>query len=452
MQPDNPAKQSPPQINSSPGIRTTRPLRFLMITTFYPPFHFGGDGNYVRQLAHILVGMGHSVDIIHDRDAYRILSNNPHPEPIQEPEGITVHGLETSMPTLSCLATQQLGTPVFNRRRIQQIIDNGRFDIIHYHNISLVGGPGILAMGSGAIKLYTAHEHWLVCPTHILWRYNREVCTRRECIRCVVSFKRPPQLWRYTGLLKRQIRHVDAFCSPSEFSANKHREYGFPENMRVIPSFLRDNGAQQETDQDLIPAAVHHRPFFLYVGRLEIIKGVQDVIPAFLDSPPADLLIVGAGNYEAELRAMAGDSEHIHFVGWKAPETLRDLYAQAIAVIMPSVCYEVFPLVVLEAFRERTPIIVRDLGPYPEVVRKSQAGLLFSDPQQLRSAIDALAADSGRRDAMGEAGLHAYNNHWCENTAMRVYFGLIQEMAAKKGYSELQQTIQLSSDTPQASL
>lgn len=447
MQVDDPESQPRDhQDGSAQEISTSRPLRFLMITTFYPPYHFGGDGNYVRQLAHILVGMGHTVDIVHDIDAYRLLSDNPEPAAIVEPDGITVHGLETRIPALSCLATQQLGTPVVNRRRIQRIIDQGNFDVIHYHNISLVGGPGILAMGSGAVKLYTAHEHWLVCPTHILWRYNREVCDKRECIRCVLSFKRPPQLWRYTGLLKRKIQHVDAFCSPSEFSANKHKEYGFPRDMRVIPSFLRDKTATPEPS-DIIPTAVHHRPFFLYVGRLEIIKGVQDIIPAFLDSPPADLLIVGAGNYEQELRALAGDSQHIHFLGWKPPEEIKILYSQATAVLMPSVCYEVFPLVVLEAFKERTPIIARDLGPYPEVVRKSQGGLLFETQEQLRAAIDQLATNTQQRNQMGAAGLHAYNSYWCENTAMQVYFGLIREVARNKGFTALEQVIQLPSDS-----
>lgn len=450
MQFDDPDAQFADHRDEPPAISTTRPLRFLMITTFYPPYHFGGDGNYVRQLAHILVGMGHTVDIIHDRDAYRILSDKPNPDPIIEPEGITVHGLETRLPALSCLATQQLGTPVANRRKIQRIIDQGNFDVIHYHNISLVGGPGILAMGGNAVKLYTAHEHWLVCPTHILWRYNREVCSGRECIRCVLSFRRPPQLWRYTGLLKRKIRHVDAFCSPSEFSANKHQEYGFPREMRVIPSFLRDSATPSQEDDDTIPTAAHHRPFFLYVGRLEVIKGVQDIIPAFLDSPPADLLIVGAGNYEPQLSALAGDSEHIHFVGWKQPEEIRSLYAQAIAVLMPSVCYEVFPLVVLEAFREQTPIIARALGPYPEVVRKSQGGLLFETSQQLREAIDQLAGDQQVRDRMGASGLQAYNSYWCENTAMQVYFGLIRQVAKNKGQTTLEQAIHLPAVTQQA--
>ena len=50
------------------------PLRFAMITTFYPPYNFGGDGQAVRRLAHALARRGHRVDVIHDVDAYRMLA------------------------------------------------------------------------------------------------------------------------------------------------------------------------------------------------------------------------------------------------------------------------------------------------------------------------------------------------------------------------------------------
>jgi len=58
--------------------------------------------------------------------------------------------------------TQATGRPGFKRAPIARVLDAG-FDVIHFHNISLAGGPGILSYGEG-IKLYTAHEHWLVCP------------------------------------------------------------------------------------------------------------------------------------------------------------------------------------------------------------------------------------------------------------------------------------------------
>ena len=60
-------------------------------------------------------------------------------------------------------------------RTIRDLLKRGRFDVVQFNNVSLVGGPGLLSYGAGAIRLYEAHEHWLVCPTHVLWRHNREV-------------------------------------------------------------------------------------------------------------------------------------------------------------------------------------------------------------------------------------------------------------------------------------
>jgi glycosyltransferase involved in cell wall biosynthesis len=48
-----------------------RPLRFCMITSFYPPYNYGGDGIYVHGLSNALAERGHQVHVIHCLDAYR---------------------------------------------------------------------------------------------------------------------------------------------------------------------------------------------------------------------------------------------------------------------------------------------------------------------------------------------------------------------------------------------
>lgn len=65
-------------------------------------------------------------------------------------------------PVFSPLAAQQIGAPLFKSSRIRKILGQG-FDVIHYHNASLVGGPKLLEYGQG-IKLYTMHEYWLIAP------------------------------------------------------------------------------------------------------------------------------------------------------------------------------------------------------------------------------------------------------------------------------------------------
>ncbi len=405
---------------------TAKALRFAMVTTFYPPYNFGGDGQFVRRLAHALAGRGHEVDIIHDVDAYAMLSDGAlgdlEPEP--EPEGVRVHSLKSSLGALSCLATQQLGRPLIHGAEIKRILAQG-FDVIHFHNISLVGGPKILGLGDG-IKLYTTHEHWLVCPSHILWRHNREICTGRECLRCVIKHRRLPQAWRASSLLKRESTHVDAFVTLSRFCADKHKEFGFERPMTIMPSFLPD----AECGPDPLEAEdKEQKPYFLFVGRLEIIKGLQDVIPLFGDDAPAELWIAGSGGYEQTLRDLAGGSRKVRFLGQTAPEKLRALYKNAIAAITPSKCFEVFPMVVLEAFREGTPIVARRLGPYPEIVDQSGGGLLFETREDLKAAIGTLAGDRGVRDKMGQAGARAMQARWSEGVALERYFSLIHDIA-----------------------
>lgn len=437
-------------------------LRFVMITTFYPPYNFGGDGVYVRRLAHALVARGHTVDIIHDADAFNSLSGGREVKPIDEPDGVTVHRLEAKKGkragTLSLVATQQSGRPVVHGKRIAELLERGRYDVIHFHNISLVGGPGLLSYGD-AIKLYTAHEHWLVCPSHILWRHNKEICTSRECLRCVINHGRPPQLWRRTDLLENEAKNVDAFLALSRFSADKHREFGFKQPMTVVPSFLPDDKPLRGSavDGPVLDAPLpklegpkspvrdeEATPYYLFVGRLEKIKGLQDVIPLFGPDAPAELWIAGSGDFEDELRRLAAGKPKVKFLGRRPPETLRSLYANAIALVTPSVCYEVFPLVVLEAFREGTPIIARDLGPYPEIVRETDGGLLFTDPTDLRYALRRLADDPALRDRLGAAAKVAFEARWSEDVSLAVYFDIIRRIAERRGEQHLVELIRKS--------
>ncbi len=420
---------------SNRSRRDEDPLRFAMLTTFFPPFNFGGDGIAIERLSSALARRGHEVTVIYDVDAYRVLSKN---EPASAPrtDGVRTIGLGHRLGAFSELLTHQLGRPVLHRARLREILRPGAFDVLWFHNVSLIGGPGLLAYGEG-LKVYEAHEHWLVCPTHVLWRHGREVCDGRECLRCVLHYRRPPQLWRQLGTLRRQLDHVDVFIAKSEFSRRKHGEFGFPRPMQVVPYFLPDRSRSEVAPDD----SPHGRPFFLFVGRLEKIKGLDEVIPVFADHPDADLLILGSGEYEDELRRQAADLPNVHFVGRLDPSELSRYYAAAIALIVPSVCFETFGIILIESFREGTPVIAREMGPFVEIVEKSGGGVLFSDEAGLRQAMRALQDDPDSRRAMADAGRAAFEEHWSEEAVMRRYLETLRGAALAKGDRQLAERI-----------
>ena len=398
-------------------------LRFAFVTTFYPPHHFGGDAVLVRHMAEVLARAGHQVDVVYDADAYRTLSHGSVPSEDPGSAGVRVHALRSRLGLLSPLLTHQLGRPVIHARAIDRLLRDG-VDVIHYHNVSLVGGPGVLRLGD-ALKLYTAHEHWLVCPTHVLWRYNREPCDRRDCTRCVAAYRRPPQPWRYTSALERRLPLVDVFIARSEFSRRKHQEFGFKPPMSVLPYFLP--GTIPEVRTPASGVRPQERPYFLFVGRLTKIKGLDAVVPAFANYPGADLLIVGDGEELDALKNQAKNMPNVKFAGRVPNDQLGSYYEHAIAAIFPSLGYETFGMVLIEAMRYGTPVIARRIGPLPEIVEQSGGGLLFSDNCELLQAMTRLQGDPALRDTLAMSGYAACRKYWSEDVVIGRFLEMIPE-------------------------
>jgi glycosyltransferase involved in cell wall biosynthesis len=402
------------------------PLRFLFFTTFYPPHSFGGDAVGIQRMARALAARGHHVTVVHEEDSYRILGGKPAQGMVAE-DGVNVIGLRSRFGFVANLLTQQTGRPVVHGACLRGIIADERPDVLWYNNMSLVGGPGLLAEGSG-LKVYEAHEHWLVCPTHVLWRHGRELCDGRECLRCSLSYRRPPQAWRYTGLLDRSLDHMDLIIAKSRFSRDKHREFGLRQEMEVLPYFLPAADAQA-----VRPYSGHPRPYFLFVGRLEKIKGLQDVFPAFDRFPEADLLILGDGDFAPDLKALAKGNPRIQFLGRKSPDELNAYYRGALGLIVPSICYETFGIILIESFRLGTPVIARRLGPFPEIVEASGAGALFSSVDELVAAMRRLQTDPSERERQSRAALAAFDANWSEAKVLQAYGAAFARAAARKG-------------------
>ena len=402
------------------------PLRFCMITTFYPPYSFGGDGIFVHRLANELAQRGHQVEVIHCIDAYRFLARREPASPYADHPNVTVHGLQSPFGMLSPLATHQTGLPLFKADHIQRILETG-FDVIHYHNISLLG-PKILAYGQG-IKLYTLNEYWLICPTNVLFRFNRAPCTRPYCFLCSLTYKRPPQWWRYVHLLEAAIKHVNAFIAPSRFCQDMHQQRGLNVPIVHLPNFVPAADIAPLTSAPSEGEAAE-TPYFLFVGRLEKLKGLQTLIPIFRLYRKAQLRIVGTGSYEPQLRQLAQDSGNIRFLGYVTDRHLQALYSQAVAVLVPSLCFEVFPLVLLEAFRQQAPVIVRNIGGLPEIIAESGGGIVYDTEAELVAALEHLLAQPAARNELGWRGYQAYQRHWTAEVHLHRYFALIREIAA----------------------
>ena len=406
----------------------TKPLSFCMVTTFYPPYHFGGEASFLYNLNNALAARGHRVTVVHCLDAYRAMTKaGPRGEFAHHPN-VTVVSLQHRLGPLSPTLSYLTGHPALKARSLSSLFAQHRFDVTHFHLSTLIGGPGVLSYGHG-VKLYTVHDHWLVCPMYDLWRDNRETCVEPHCLRCTLSFHRPPQPWRYTGLLARKLPEVDFFLMPSRSAIEQHRRRGFAAPMRHLPHFLPASAGRERVDGPSPRRG--ERPYFLFVGRLVKQKGAQTLIDRFRDYTAADLLIAGDGPYEPQLRAQAAGLGHVRFLGHVERQALHRLYDGALAVLVPSLVHETFGLVALEALARSTPVIARDFGAVPELIADSGGGLTYRTGSELVEAMEALRRHPGLREDLGDRGHRSYLRLWSEDAHLARYLALIEEARAE---------------------
>ena len=407
-------------------------MRFAMVTTFYPPYHFGGDAICVYRLSQALAEQGHEVEVFHSIDAYHLQHpGNPETDFEHHPR-VVLHGLRTRQPGLAALLAHQLGRPGPYAAELFHRLSRGRYDVVHFHNVSLLGGPGVLRLGQG-LKLYTAHEYWLVCPTHVLFRFGREACTRRTCLACTLKAKRPPQVWRWLGWRDRCLRSIDTLLMPSRFALDRHRACGLQAPMEVLPHFV------SRTDDEESATVSSPRPYFLAVGRLERLKGFQDLIPLFAKPPLSDraeLWIVGGGSWDSTLRRQAEGLCNIRFLGTVHPDELPKFYRGAVALVAPSLCYETFGMAAAEALAAGTPVVVRRHGALPELVEASDGGSCFSTETECSNALIELLDRPGLQRSLGANGRRAARVHWSRRAHLERYLGLIDRLQHSKLGSE----------------
>lgn len=147
--------------------------------------------------------------------------------------------------------------------------------------------------------------------------------------------------------------------------------------------------------------------YILVPGRLHPWKRVDLSIAAMrlLHDPSVRMKIVGTGEAEEELRAMAASDDRIEFLGRVSDEELRRLYAGANFVAFTPK-REDYGYITLEAFASSKPVVTcSDSGEAAALVKDVQNGLVCrADPQALCEGFERLLAQPAQASAMGAAG------------------------------------------------
>lgn len=400
-------------------------MRIGMVTTFYPPFSYGGDATYVRSLATSLATLGHEVEVIASTDAYLVRSKDEKLSDTTIEDGITVHRLRHPAGFLAPLISHQTGFPALHSPALKRIL-SVPFDVIHFHNISLMGAPGVLGMGWARARLLSLHDHWLICPTHVFWKNGNRACDRRTCFSCTIRSRLPPQLWRYTGLRDRYLEKIDRLLAPSNSTAERHREQGIRAPIEILPLF--SSLSRPAEPPDVVPNRI------VFAGRVMALKGIRELVQVIAGMPDIELVVVGEGELRESLSAQYATHPNIRFIGKVDQAVLAEHYASAAAIVVPSVVPETFGLTLVEAAACGTPAIVAGwTGGAAEIVEKTGGGLLYGSNEELAATIRRIVEDRPLRDRLGSLALSGYETYYTREKHVADYLRHVHEVLDKRG-------------------
>jgi glycosyltransferase involved in cell wall biosynthesis len=122
----------------------------------------------------------------------------------------------------------------------------------------------------------------------------------------------------------------------------------------------------------------------------------------------------------------------VQFLGPVHPSHLGDLYRRAVALLVPSLCYETFGLAAAEAMSHGTPAIVRRVGALTEMVEQCGGGFTFDTLDQCRAAMDRVRLSPDLRAALGRRGRACARERWSREAHLRGYLGLVRALIAGK--------------------
>ncbi len=352
-------------------------MKVCLINNFYEPFGRGGAEQVVASLADALESAGHRAVII---------TAGPERNGREARGGRTIYRLAGFNSAIFRLGRW----PKFLRLcwhlfapfdfvtagKIKKIIAAERVDLVWTHNLL---GLGLLAprrIKKQGIKHYhTLHDLQLLHPSgQIFWGKEKTLAS----------------VWSraYQAMSRSLIGSPDLVISPSGWLLKEHLARGFFKDSRTRTLLNPAPETAAGTDGARRPRT----PFkFLFVGQLEKHKNILWLAEEFPAAAPPDtrLLIAGGGSLRPALEALAKNDPRLELAGKKSRDEIFTLMREADCLIVPSVCYENSPTVILEAVAAQLPVVASRIGGIPELLG-GRAELLFM-PGNARELKERLA-------------------------------------------------------------
>lgn len=331
-------------------------------------------------------------------------------------------------------------------REVKKLIEDNYVDVVHVHNTLTLVSPSVYyaAFRCNVPVVQTMHNFRLLCPGGSFFMEDegnghiceqcvskglscavRNSCYRHSKAQTIVSAA-VLKIHRMLGTYKK----INFICL-TEFNRykllmlnNGRKKIINPARVYVKPNFTYDLAETMGKLSDT-HGSISGR-YYVYVGRLEKLKGTELLVDAFAKLPDRKLVIMGNGPLEETLKKRIADNgyKNIVMAGRVTGEDYVKFLGGAQAVISSSQCYETFGMSIAESYSLSVPAIAGDIGNIGDIVKEGVTGIHFQ-----YDSPDALIGAVKRFETMNRDGLAANARRYYEdNLTPQSNYGRLKEI------------------------
>ncbi|MEM7624854.1 MAG: glycosyltransferase [Planctomycetota bacterium] len=304
-------------------------------------------------------------------------------------------------------------------RELRDIVRREEPDITHFHNTLPLMSPSCYyaARAEGAAVVQTLHNYRLLCPKATFFRDNR-IC--EDCLHKKIKWPAVQHgcyrdsraasgaitaMLTVHGLIGTYRKAVDAYIACSEFTREKMIEGGYPgELIHYKPNFVPDDPG----------AGSGAGGYPMYLGRLSPDKGIATLVDAWDQLPDTPLQVVGKGPVQGLVEGLVGRHTQVQHETWVSQPRLGQLLSDAAFLILPTMNYEGFPKVIVEAYAHGVPVVASDIGAMAKVVVGGQTGrhVKYGDAADLARVVRELTSDPDQLARLRRGAREAYEKSY----------------------------------------
>lgn len=360
----------------------------------------GGCENYMLYLAEHLKSLGHEIEFFGMQDEKNTVGNSA---------GLYTMNMDFHTGGLiRFLYPFKIIYSFEAKKKILQVIDNFKPDIVHMNNINFQLTPSVIygIKKRGIPIVQTVHDYQMICPNHLLYNFEKNEicekclkgsyfhCAKNKCIhgsrvKSIIGAMEA-RLYALLGTYKK----VDLYITPSYFLENKllSAKKLYQGKTKTIHNFIDKKKFTRE--------AKECGEYIAFAGRLAKEKGIELLAETAKLLPEYTFLVAGEGPEKHLLENIA----NIKLAGFLSGDRLVDFISQAKVFVVPSIWYENCPLSILEAQCLGVPVVTMNNGGMAELVQDGVTGLLVREPSpeemaaKLREILENKAYDQTLRE------------------------------------------------------